>query len=133
MEHIHNLIVISVNVVRHDIYISTNSVHNSLFARTCMMSRALYKGLKIDWYPDECAAPIPKITEPLPTPSALQTSSMSMKQPKMSSSNLYSLLDLDGSDAEEDSDADDTTTSQALTGYPSNGVKINWADAAVVV
>jgi hypothetical protein len=132
MEHIHNLVVISVTVVRHDIYISTNSVHNSLFARTCMMSRALYKGLKIEWYPDECAAPIPKITEPLPTPAVPQKNSMSVKQPKMSSSNLYSLLDLDGSDAEEDSDADDTTASQALTGYPSNGVKINWADAAVV-
>jgi hypothetical protein len=132
MEHIHNLVVISVNVVRQDIYISTNSVHNSLFARTCMMSRALYKGLKIEWYPDECAAPIPKFTELLPAPAIPQKSSVSTKQPKMSSSNLYSLLDLDGSDAEDDSDADDTATSQALTGYPTNGVKINWADAAVV-
>jgi len=132
MEHIHNLVVISVNVVRSDIYVSTNSVHNSLFARTCMMSRALYKGLKIEWYPDECAAPIPKITEPIAAPAIPQKGSMSMKQPKTSSSNLYSLLDLDESDVEEDSDADDTTTSQALPGYPSNGVKINWADAAVV-
>lgn len=104
------------------------------------MSRVLYKGLKIEWYPDECAAPIPKITESLPAPAmpipqrTSRASSMSMpqttRQLKMSGSNLYSLLDMEGSDEEDDSDADNTTTSQA--GYLSNGVKINWADAAVV-
>ncbi|QDS75345.1 hypothetical protein FKW77_002095 [Venturia effusa] len=139
MEHIHNLVVISVKFIRQDVYISTNSVHNSLFARTCMMSRALYKGLKIEWYPDECSSPIPKIAGSLPAPpipqrnsrassgSLLQTTSQS----KASGSNLYSLLDMDGSEEDDDeSDADNTTTSQAA--YPSNGVKINWADAAVV-
>lgn len=25
-----------------------------------MMSRATYKGMKIEWYPDECASPLPK-------------------------------------------------------------------------
>jgi hypothetical protein len=97
-----------------------------------MMSRALYKGLKIEWYPDECAAPIPRITEPIVASVIPQKSSVTMKQPRTTNSNLYSLLDLDDSEAEEDSEADNTTTSQALSGYPSNGVKINWADAAVV-
>jgi hypothetical protein len=32
-----------------DAFISTNSIHNALFARTCMMSRTGYKGLRIDW------------------------------------------------------------------------------------
>jgi hypothetical protein len=32
-----------------DALISTNSIHNALFARTCMMSRTAYKGLRIDW------------------------------------------------------------------------------------
>ncbi|TLD37314.1 hypothetical protein E2P81_ATG04126 [Venturia nashicola] len=137
MEHIHNLIVISVHFVRQDIYISTNSVHNSLFARTCMMSRALYKGLKIEWYPDECAAPI-KDSLPAPTivPQRMsRASSASLppnkRQSKVSSSNLYSLLDMDGSEEDDSSDADNTTTSQA--GFPSNGVRINWTDAAVIV
>lgn len=101
-----------------------------------MLSRSCYKGLKIEWYPDECAAPIPQIIEPVPSSTAPQRSSTSVptRQAKMSGSNLYSLLDVDGSDSEEeDSDAEDTNTSQGLTGYPTNGVKINWADAAVVV
>ena len=25
-----------------------------------MMSRAAYRGMKIEWYPDECALPLPK-------------------------------------------------------------------------
>lgn len=100
------------------------------------MSRALYKGLKIEWYPDECAAPI---KDPLPasisTPQRTSRASsaslpQASRQLKMSGSNLYSLLDMDGSEEDDDSDADNTTTSQA--GYPSNGVKINWADTAVV-
>jgi hypothetical protein len=40
LEHIHNLIVIRVGFGDQNIYISTNSVHNAMFARTCMMSRA---------------------------------------------------------------------------------------------
>jgi hypothetical protein len=40
LEHIHNLVVIKVTFNGSDVHISTNSVHNALFARTCMMSRA---------------------------------------------------------------------------------------------
>ena len=40
LEHIHNLVVIKVTFNGCDTHISTNSVHNALFARTCMMSRA---------------------------------------------------------------------------------------------
>lgn len=40
LEHIHNLIVIKVTFSGGNCYISTNSVHNAMFARTCMMSRA---------------------------------------------------------------------------------------------
>jgi hypothetical protein len=39
LEHIHNLVVISINFAGGDCYIRTNSVHNAMFARTCMMSR----------------------------------------------------------------------------------------------
>ncbi|PYH47553.1 RNA-binding protein [Aspergillus saccharolyticus JOP 1030-1] len=55
LEHIHNLIVISVKFSNGNAYISTNSVHNALFARSCMMSRLTYKGMKIGFSPDECA------------------------------------------------------------------------------
>jgi hypothetical protein len=95
LEHIHNLVVIRVEFLNSSCYISTNSVHNAMFARTCMMSRAYvspstpasrprgadgsvsanlgvggrrarkYKGSKIDWDADECAQPLQK-----PSPSA---------------------------------------------------------------
>lgn len=37
LEHIHNLVVINVKFTGQDAHISTNSVHNAMFARTCMM------------------------------------------------------------------------------------------------
>lgn len=40
MEHIHNLVVIKVEFVGGSCFVKTNSVHNAMFARTCMMSRA---------------------------------------------------------------------------------------------
>ncbi len=40
LEHIHNLVVFNVTFKGKSCYISTNSVHNAMFARTCMMSRA---------------------------------------------------------------------------------------------
>lgn len=61
LDHIHNLIIIGMSFTGGDVYLSLNSIRNSLFARTCMMSRAMYKGLRIDWYPDECALPLPKL------------------------------------------------------------------------
>ncbi|KAE8351785.1 hypothetical protein BDV28DRAFT_149670 [Aspergillus coremiiformis] len=60
LEHIHNLIVIAVKFKQGNAYISTNSVHNALFARSCMMSRLTYKGMKIGFYPDECTEPLAK-------------------------------------------------------------------------
>ncbi|KAK3679170.1 hypothetical protein LTR78_000731 [Recurvomyces mirabilis] len=59
MEHIHNLVIVDVNFRNGDAYVSTNSVHNALFARTCMMSRTTYKGCKIEFYRDECDVPLP--------------------------------------------------------------------------
>ena len=42
-----------------DAYVETNAVHNALFARTCMMSRTAYKGCRIEFFPDQCAGPLP--------------------------------------------------------------------------
>ena len=59
MDHIHNLVIIDITFRQGDAYVSTNSVHNALFARTCMMSRAEYKGCKVEFYRDECDVPLP--------------------------------------------------------------------------
>ncbi|KAL4784027.1 hypothetical protein BJX76DRAFT_236441 [Aspergillus varians] len=93
MEHIHNLIVISVKFKEGNAYISTNSVHNALFARSCMMSRLTYKGMKVAFYPDECAEPLAKIPSgPKKGPASRKPSSLP---------NRFHLLSVDGSEDEE--------------------------------
>ncbi|KAL8935964.1 MAG: hypothetical protein Q9211_004423 [Gyalolechia sp. 1 TL-2023] len=62
LDHIHNLVVVDISFANGDAYLSLNSIRSSLFARTCMMSRATYKGLHIEWYPDACALPLPKLS-----------------------------------------------------------------------
>ncbi len=39
LSHIHNIVVVSVKFADGNCLIETNSVHNALFARNCMMSR----------------------------------------------------------------------------------------------
>ncbi|KAI0141258.1 hypothetical protein GGR57DRAFT_487510 [Xylariaceae sp. FL1272] len=58
LEHIHNLAVISIEFRGTSCHVKTNSVHNAIYARTCMQSRAKYKGSKIEWDKDECAQPL---------------------------------------------------------------------------
>ncbi|KAL4979865.1 hypothetical protein BDW66DRAFT_147782 [Aspergillus desertorum] len=94
MEHIHNLIVISVNFKHGNAYISTNSVHNALFARSCMMSRLAYKGMKIAFFPDECAEPLTEI------PTAPNRDAPASKKPA-ALKNRFHLLSVDASEDEE--------------------------------
>lgn len=117
LDHIHNLVVVDIQFRNHDAFISTNSIHNALFARTCMMSRTAYKGLRIDWCRDECAAPLPQLTSKTHTPAP----AVHMKP--MSITNRYTLLDT-GSELESDSEDGS---------YMANGVRVNnqWTDAIV--
>lgn len=98
LEHIHNLIVISVRFKNGNLYISTNSIHNALFARSCMMSRRMYKGLRIWFHPDECAGPLAdtiNLPKKVPNPSPNKPASRP---------NRFQLLSLDGSEEEEEED-----------------------------
>ena len=61
LDHIHNLVILCITFDAGNAYLQLNSIHNSLFARTCMMSRSIYRGMKIEWYQDECCQPLPKI------------------------------------------------------------------------
>lgn len=125
LDHIHNLVVIGVKFRDGDVYVSTNSVHNALFARTCMMSRTEYKGLRIEWYPDECAAPLSKVPArswkdhlPVPRPGAA-----TIVAPV---TNRFALLNTDGTE----SGSDDEEDTKDFSGY---GVRHdNWADAGLV-
>ncbi|KAE8397260.1 hypothetical protein BDV37DRAFT_61923 [Aspergillus pseudonomiae] len=95
LDHIHNLIVITVKFKNGNAYISTNSVHNALFARSCMMSRLTYKGMRIAFYPDECAEPLVKLTN------GLKKESQVPSKKSVSVLNRFQLLSLDGAEEDE--------------------------------
>ena len=83
-----------------------------------MMSRSVYKGTRIEYYPDECAGPLP-IPE---TRSQVSLRDVPIKSRPLV--NQYSLLDT-GSDS--DSDTEDGS-------YIARGVRLDghsWADTAV--
>jgi hypothetical protein len=119
LDHIHNLVVVDINFYNGDAYVSTNSIHNAVFGRTCMMSRTAYKGLRIDYYPDECAVPLPH-----PASKAHTTPSTAAVKPKPIT-NVYALLDTGSSD---DSEPEDES-------YMTEGVRVDrhhWPSAAAV-
>ncbi|KFY82207.1 hypothetical protein V500_10727 [Pseudogymnoascus sp. VKM F-4518 (FW-2643)] len=105
LDHIHNLIVVSIKFVDRDAHVSTNSVHNAMFARTCMMSRSKYKGCKIEWDIDECAAPIPV---PKPRPVQKENNPPKAKAPI----NRFALLNMDGA-------TDNSTDEDSMLGMDS--------------
>ncbi|KAK6851841.1 hypothetical protein PG990_015026 [Apiospora arundinis] len=111
LEHIHNLIVIKIEFLGGSCHIKTNSVHNAMFARTCMMSRAKYKGSKIDWDVDECAQPLR--VEQKPSPPKPQHVP-SPKKPAVSL-NRFATLRLDDEDDESDDKFDTSSEFPAST------------------
>lgn len=64
LDHIHKLDVLSVDIDGDEVRISTNCVTGALFAKTCLMSRSMYNGMWIGFYPDECAEPLPDTPGP---------------------------------------------------------------------
>ncbi|EGE78564.1 hypothetical protein BDBG_07091 [Blastomyces gilchristii SLH14081] len=120
LEHIHNLVVIDITFDKGNAYISTNSVHNALFARTCMMSRLAYKGMKIEYYPDECADPLPKVQyvpkKVAPQPPARKPAPMT---------NRFQMLNMDG--------ANDSEGEDELTSSTSLGGNLSWANSSIAV
>jgi hypothetical protein len=94
LEHIHNLVVVGIEFLNGSCHIKLNSVHNAIYAKTCMMSRLKYKGTKIDWDLDECAQPYapvaPRPKREVPPPK---------KAP--AAANRFQLLNLDDDDDDE--------------------------------
>ena len=119
LDHIHNLVVIDVTFLNTDAYISLNSVHNSLYARTCMMSRGAYKSMKIEWFPDECAQPLPKT---MPTPHKQTPQPTTKKNNPMA--NRFEMLNIDGT---EDGSLSDNDDKDQLTGFTSFNRGGSWA------
>ncbi|PWY73669.1 hypothetical protein BO70DRAFT_398892 [Aspergillus heteromorphus CBS 117.55] len=116
LEHIHNLIVITVKFRNNNAYISTNSVHNALFARSCMMSRFMYKGMKIGFYSDECAESLAKGPKK-------ELQAPPKKEKAAVVPNRFELLSLDGADEDEDHEG------LKLNSHMNDG--LCWADNSV--
>lgn len=98
MEHIHNLVIVDITYQGSDAYVSTNSIHNALFARTCMMSRSTYKGCKIEFYPDEC-----DVALPVPAPKTFAPEKQRIQGKGLETVNRFGMLEIDdgGSSDEE--------------------------------
>lgn len=88
MQHIDELIIIDYTVRGNDVHVETNSVHNALFARTCMLNRMPYKTLKIEFGADACAQLLPAAPRVAKMPKADAPSPLSKKR----STNLYEIL-----------------------------------------
>ncbi|KAI9723128.1 MAG: hypothetical protein M1828_004376 [Chrysothrix sp. TS-e1954] len=107
LDHIHNCVIIAVITKGLDIFISTNSINNAMFARSCMSSRAAYKGLRIDWYPDECAEPIP--TSSWTKPTGRKADSKPSNTKSASIVNRFDLLEITATkDTSEEESGDDS-------------------------
>lgn len=129
LDHIHNIVVITVSFDNGDAYISLNSINNSLFARTCMMSRAAYKGMRIEWYPDECSQPLPKMQ------SAPKKGNLAPQPKKFTPAiNRFQMLNMDNDgteDGSEETDEEPTVLSD-LSSMNINSRRSPWNPRTVV-
>ncbi|EFQ97736.1 hypothetical protein MGYG_00776 [Nannizzia gypsea CBS 118893] len=121
MKHIHNLIIVSLSFNHGNVYISTNSVQKATFARNCMMSRMPYRMMRIEYYNDECAGPLPKIKE-----ATVKGPSRPAAKPMNPMANRFQMLHLD--DSEEDSDDRDDMESNGPLGD-----RISWRNNTIAV
>jgi hypothetical protein len=84
-----------------------------------MMSRTTYKQMRVDWYPDECAAPLPKSAPKAYAPVHEVPSKV------VPLTNRYMVLNDDDDETRADSDKESES-------YITGGIGVtNWADAAV--
>lgn len=121
LDHIHNLHVEKIEMKGGSILVNLNSVCVALFARTCLMSRGSYKGVKIEFAADECAGR-------LPTPKRRDFERKQVQE-KIAPKNRFDILALSDEDHEENGEAekeeevssDDTTEKEASSVRPANG------------
>lgn len=111
LTHIHNLVVVSVTFGPGDeghgknCYVSLNSVHNALFARSCMMSRAGYRTSRIDFMPDECAQPLERAAAPPGGPKKKKKQPTAKPKATFGVKSRFQLLNLDDGSTDKSSSA----------------------------
>lgn len=132
MEHISHLVIIDVKYQGGDAYIFTNAINYALFARTCMIYRATYRGHKIEFFRDECDVPLP-LSETKSLTS--RTHSAPKQANKASISNRFGVLNMDGTEAGSDEDTenrdpDGYTSDDSLSDFRSGfGARLRFQDS----
>ena len=81
------------------------------------MSRAAYKGMKIEWYADECAQPLPK-TQHIPRK---ENAPLPVKKPS-TTVNRFQMLNMDGTE-----DGSEEEDEEPLTDYTPMNPGLSWA------
>lgn len=81
------------------------------------MSRAAYKGMRIEWYADECAQPLPKMQH-LPKKENVAAPA---KRPS-TTVNRFQMLNMDGTE-----DGSEDEEDEPLTGYAPMNSGLSWA------
>lgn len=113
LDHIANLSVerIVFEKPKNAVQVNLNSVCVACFARTCLKSRAYYKGTKIDFGADDCAKSLPDFK-------AYKPKQETKSKPERKISNRFDALAVDDG-GEEDGD---------LFGDSTEGTE-SWADS----
>jgi hypothetical protein len=91
LDHIHQLEIVSIRFEFGHAWVSLNSVQQAVTARSCMGSRFKYKGTRIQFYPDECAEPLPPYVRRQPQPQP----ALSSKKSGYSFNNRFATLTVD--------------------------------------
>lgn len=84
------------------------------------MSRAMYKGMKIEWYSDECALPLPKQQW---TPRKENTP-QPVKRPN-TAVNRFQMLNMDGTEDDSDDGKEEEEDSGAMLTEGLSSLKLN--------
>jgi hypothetical protein len=92
LEHIYRLEVVSCHFEFGHAWVSLNSVQQAVTARSCMGSRFKYKGCRIEFYPDDCAEPLPPYVKRQPQS---RPAKGRRKEPAYFSNNRFATLTLD--------------------------------------
>lgn len=103
LEHIHTLEVVDLHFRNGHAWISLNSIKHAITAKSCMSSRFRYKGSRIEFWPDECAAS-PTRTQLQPTQPRQFTQSLTPTAKVFS--NRFSMLNDENGASDSDVDSE---------------------------
>ncbi|KAI9167342.1 Negative regulator of differentiation 1 [Paramyrothecium foliicola] len=101
LDHIHNIVVIKVDIIADSCFISTNSVSCAAFARSCMMSRL---GSRIEWDKDECAQSLDRMPVQKQRRTSTTFPTLPKKRPSGLPINRFQLLNFEEEAADDDDD-----------------------------